>query len=1232
MIAWLLRNRLVAGILAILIVCAGVYVSPFSWQLSTPRNPVAVDALPNLGENQQIVFTEWPGRSPQDVEDQVSYPLTVNLMGVAGVKDVRSVSMFGFSSIAVIFEEDVDFYWSRTRILEKISSMPSSALPAGVQPQLGPDATGLGQVFWYTIEGRNRSGQPVGGWDLDEIRSVQDWYVRYGLMQAEGVSEVASVGGFVREYQVDVHPQALREYGLSIQDVENAVRQANLEVGAGNTEINGVDYLVRGEGFITSLEELRSATVKQLPNHRSIRISDVATVSFGPARRRGALDVDGAEAVGGVVTVREGANPYEVIQRVQEEVQQIGRSLPAKAIVDWRETSAQTVVNFAQQQGLPLFPGSHPQADDSEPTHDAWANWLKAHPERVWPEWLSESQLTIVPFYDRSDLIQETLGTLENALSHQLWVTAAVVLLLLLHFRSALAISAMLPLAVLLTFAVMKVMNIEANIVALAGIAIAIGTIVDMAIIVTENVYRHARGSDATNKERTQSVARATKEVAPAVFTAIITTVISFIPVFALTGAEGKLFTPLAYTKTIVLLASVLVAVVILPSLLRLLLSERFDFVDKLKHKHHKVYRVIYALLLAYIGWVLAGAWLPLGVEAGSLRNFVFVAFVFAVVVGVFKGFLYVYPHLLAFCLRFKAAFLALPVALILWAVSLYPSFQQTLMPALDEGAFLLMPTTMPHASIGEALDILSEQDRTISAIPEVERVVGKIGRADTALDPAPISMVETYIAYAPEYVVDENGRIQRFKVDAQDEFVRDEHGDLVPDDSGQPFRNWRTHIQSPEDIWQEIIAAASIPGVTSAPKLQPIETRQIMLQTGMRANTGIKVQAGTLQALEEAVLVFERILQETPGIRPASVNAERVIGQPYLVVNVDRARIQRYGLTMQQVQRTVATAIGGQSVSTSIEGRERYNMRVRYPLERRNDVEAMEQVWLTTPDGEQIPLVEVADITFEQGPQMIRTENTFLTSYVTFSSEPSLTDVAVVEAASKRIEEVLSAGGETLPAGVQYRFAGSYEQQQRAMERLSWIIPLALLLILLVLYVQFNRISSALFIFSGVAVAWSGGLVLLYLYGTDWFGNFGIPWLTAGQSMRDIFNIDTVHLSVAVWIGFLALFGIAVDDGVVMATYLKQKFERVTPVSTRELREQVIAAATRRARACLLTSATTILALLPVLSATGRGADLMLPLAIPTVGGLCFVVLSMFIVPVLWSWREERAFKRLGT
>ncbi|RUO36840.1 acriflavine resistance protein B [Aliidiomarina shirensis] len=1221
---WLLNNKLIVALLAVMIIVAGVMVAPFNWDTGTPRSPVAVDAIPNIGENQQIVFTDWPGRSPQDVDDQISYPLSVQLMGVPGVKDVRTISMFGFSSIAVIFNDDVEFYWSRSRILEKLSSLPAGTLPDNVQPALGPDATGLGQVYLYTLEGRDPQGNPTGGWDLDELRSVQDWYVRYGLLAAEGISEVASIGGFVREYQIDIDADALRYFNVSMEQVVAAVQESNIDVGARTTEINQVEYIVRGVGFIKTLADIENAVVRLASDNTPILVSDVATVGFGPAERRGALDVAGAEAVGGIVTVREGFNPLAAIENVKLRIDELADSLPARAVVDWQQASAADIRDFAEQQGLPELRSQTLNFDDHE--QKAWAEWLQAHPQDRWPEWVTLSKITVVPFYDRSTLIMETLGTLSDALTQQLLVTAAVVLILLMHLRSAITIATMLPLAVLITFIGMRLLGVEANIVALAGIAIAIGTIVDMGIIVTDNILRLRK--DKPDLDIGEVIKRGTKEVGPAVLTAIATTVISFLPVFTMTGAEGKLFTPLAYTKTLVLLAAVVLALVVVPVMLRILLSDRFRKIDAWLMARRKAYRIAYAVLVFVVILALAGLWEPLGPAAGGVRNTLFVLLIFAFVVGGFAIIIHFYEPMLRLCLRFKAAFMALPVLVVIAGFAIFPGLGREFMPSLDEGSFLLMPTTMPHASIGAALDVLSEQDKAIAAIPEVESVVGKIGRAETALDPAPVSMIETIINYKSEFKTNTNGQRINFRVNRQGEFVRDSNGELIPDSKGEPYRQWRDHIRSPDDIWDEIVRAAQVPGVTSAPRLQPIETRQLMLQTGMRAAMGVKVQAPDLEALERAAVDIEQVLRNSPAVNAASVSAERVVGKPYLELHLKRENIARYGLTIAAVQNTVATAIGGVEVTRSIEGRERYPIRVRYQRELRNDIEAMYDILVTTSSGAQIPLQELVDIRYTRGPQMIRSENTFLTAYVTFGAAAGIAEVEAVEAAAEHLRSAQARGELSLESGVSYTFAGSYQQQQSAMETLQVVIPLSLALIFILLYLQFKQVSTALMVFSGIAVAWGGGFIMLYLYGQSWFANFTIPGITQGVTLRDIFQFEVTHLSVAVWVGFLALFGIAVDDGVVMATYLQQRFSEGTSNTIESIRERTIEAGVQRVRPCLMTSATTILALFPVLTATGRGADLMIPMAIPTVGGLTFVVLTMFVVPVLYSWREEMKLK----
>jgi Cu(I)/Ag(I) efflux system membrane protein CusA/SilA len=1206
LIGFCLDNPLVVGLLTALALVWGVANAPFAWDLGPlPRDPVPVDAIPDIGENQQIVFTEWPGRSPQDVEDQITYPLTVALLGVPGVETIRSFSYFGFSSIFVIFAEDIDFYWSRSRILEKLASLPVGTVPGGVAPALGPDATGLGQIFWYTIEGRDEEGRPTGGWDLHELRSVQDWTVRYALQGVAGVSEVASVGGFVQEYQVDVDPDAMRARGVALRDVHRAVRDSNLDVGARTVEMNGIEYVVRGIGLLRSAQDLERTAVATSPERHPVYIGDIAHVGLGPALRRGALDKMGAEAVGGVVVARFGANPMEVIERVVQRIDEIAAGLPSKQLEDGRV-----------------------------------------------------SKLTIVPFYDRTRLIHETLGTLNTAIVQQVLITVVVLLVMIRHLRGSILVAGLLPLAVLTSFILMRRFGVDANIVALSGIAISIGTIVDVGIVLTENVLQPSAGPDAGESPK-ERVHRALSEVAPAVITAMSTTLVSFLPVFAMEGPEGRLFRPLAFTKTFALLAALVMALVVIPPLAYGLLMRRSESRHRPPILAWAVAAAGMALLftgppwagvlaLAYAGlelfparlpaavterreglqlavvalgfaFALALDWLPLGGERSAVANVLSVLFGIGLLLGFFAFFQRSYPDLLAWCLANKRRFAAAPLAMLLLGIAAWRDLGQEFMPALDEGSFLYMPTTMPHASIGEALDQLQTLDRRIASIPEVESAVGKLGRAESPLDPAPVSMFEIVINYHSEYRTDERGSRLHFAHDGGD-FVRDEAGELVPDAGGRPYRQWREHIRSPGDIWAEIVRVAQVPGLTSAPKLQPIAARTVMLQSGMRAPLGVRIKGPDLETLDRVGLEIERLLKQVPEIEPSAVVADRVVGKPYLEIAIDREAIARYGVSVQDVQDVVEVAIGGRTLTTTVEGRERYAVRVRYQREFRDRIDTLGNVLIQGSGGVQIPLRELSEIRYVQGPMVIKSEDTFLVSYVIFDMKSGHSEVEVVRAADHHLRQAIENGEFQVPAGVSYVFAGSFENQVRSQQRLLLIVPLALSLILLLLYLRFRSLGTSLMVFGGVAIAFSGGFLLLWLYGVPWFLDLQL----FGANLRDLLQMDPVNLSVAVWVGFIALFGIATDDGVVMATYLDQSFAKLQPSSVDEVRAATLAAGRRRIRPMLMTTATTLLALLPVLTSTGRGADIMVPMAIPAFGGMGVALLTLFVVPVLYCAREE--------
>lgn len=1251
LIRFFLENRLVAWLLMIFLIGWGISVAPFNWKIDIlPRDPVPVDAIPDIGENQQIIFTEWMGRSPQDIEDQVTYPLTSALLGIPGVTSIRSTSMFGFSSIYIIFDEDVEYYWSRSRILEKLNSLPSGLLPADVTPQLGPDATALGQVFWYTLEGQDEKGNPVGGWDLHELRSIQDYYVRLTLNSVQGVSEVASVGGHVKEYQVDLDPDAMKAYNISIMQVARALQQSNRETSANTIEFNMVEYLVRGLGYVESIDDIRH-TVVAVNDNVPVRIMDIARVNIGPAVRNmtGILDKGGVETVGGVVVARYGENPLQVIESVKRKIEEISSGLPTREMADG-----------------------------------------------------TISQVTIVPFYDRTQLIYETLGTLNDAIILQILISIIVIIVMVFHLRTSLLISALLPIAVLMSFIMMRYFGVDANIVALSGIAISIGTMVDLGIIMNENILRHMQEASDKAKNRLEIIYEASTEVAPAILTAVSTTIVSFLPVFTMQAAEGRLFTPLAFTKTFALVSALIITISFMPVL-------AYQFSGKWEWKRWKnLYEkrasrftinglaIIAGLLITfYILWwaglfiilsgvsgllqnifpervrphknlinmgitllvvliLLASEWLPIGVDRSLFINILFLTIVIALVLGLFRAFLHYYPRILIWCLTHKKLFLIIPAFLLLLGLNIwmgfgnifgfaangfdkigvnirnttvwsglyhaFPGLGREFMPALDEGSFLLMPTTMPHTGIEYNLTVLQELDRRVEAIPEVEMVVGKAGRAESPLDPAPMTMFENVITYKSEYKTDMDGRKIRFRVDSNGEFVRDEDGELIPHRRGRYYRQWRDHIESPDDIWNEITRASRFPGLTSAPKLQPIETRLVMLQTGMRAPMGLKVFGPDLLTIEDFAMQVERVLQQVPFIRSSTVFADRVVGKPYMEIRPDRQAMARHGITIEDFQMVVEVAIGGMPMTTTVEGRERYNIRARYAREFRDNPDALSEVWIKSPAGYQIPLAEVSTVEFRQGPGMIRGEDTFLVAYITFDKEPGHADLSVIQQATEMIDEKIASGELVVPQGVNFYFSGNYENQMRAERRLMLVIPLSMIVIFLILYFQFRSVATSLMIFSAIALAFSGGFMMLWLYGQEWFLNFS----AFGVNMRDLFQMDVVNLSVAVWVGFIALFGIATDDGVLIATYLQGSFKKHKPETREELHQVVMEAGQKRVRPALMTTATTLLALLPILTSSGRGADIMIPMAIPAFGGMTIALITLFLVPVLFTaWNE---------
>ncbi|MBP8777191.1 MAG: efflux RND transporter permease subunit [Bacteroidaceae bacterium] len=1265
-IKYFLENRLVTLIVLIGIIVGGLATAPFNWHGGLlPRDPVAVDAIPDVGDNQQIVATEWMGRSPKDIQDQITYPLTTSLLGIPGVKTIRSTSMFGMSFIYIIFNDNIEYYWSRSRILEKLSSLPSGTLPEGVQPSLGPDATALGQIFWYTLEGRDpKTGKPTGGWDPQELRTIQDYYVKYALSSAEGVSEVASAGGYVKEFQVDLNPEAMRSFGVSVMDVMEAVKKSNLDIGAETIEINKVEYLIRGLGYIKSLSDLENAAITSR-NNTPVRIKDVATVNYGPGTRRGGLDKEGMEAVGAVVVARYGSNPMEVINNVKAKIKETEAGMPQKVLPDGRV-----------------------------------------------------SKVTVVPFYDRTQLIKETIGTLESALTHEVLICIIVVIVLMVNLRASIVIAGMLPLAVLSTFIIMRYTGVEANIVALSGIAIAIGVMVDVGVVFMENVIRHLNFPENRGKTQGQYLVAliydSVTEVSGAISTAMLTTIISFIPVFAMQAQEGKMFHPLAYTKTFALASAFVLGLVLLPTLAYWIFSLKIPRKGLRKAANlllivagivlFSLSGIIPALALTAIGinnlcthkwkadkkqypnyiniaitllttvYLLSSEWLPLGPQNGILINMLFVAGIVTVILALLWSLVIYYERILRWCLANRLKFIAIPIFTVLFGLVIWMGFDQAFgfvakgfetvgwnsfrktifwsatsakfpgigkefMPTLDEGSYLLMPTSMPHSGVEQNLENIEKLDRRLKHIPEVELAVGKWGRVNSALDPAPIQMYENTINYRPEYMLDEDGLRERFKVDGDNRFLLlggktydpKKEFRVIPRDSliaykyGEYYRQWRPQIKNKNDIWNEIVKVTHLPGLTSAPKLQPIATRMVMLSTGMRAPMGLKISGPDLESIEKAGKTMEKALKEIPSILPASVFYDRAVGAPYLEIKLNRESMARYGVKVSDLQEIIGAAVGGMKLSTSVEGRERFPIRLRYARELRDNPESLGQILIPTSNGAQVPLNELADINYAKGAQMIQSENTFLVGYVIFDKLSGKAEVDVVNEAQKVLDHKIKEGKIVLPKGVTYQFAGNYEQQVRATSRLLIVIPISLILILLILYFRFKSITASLIHFSGVFVAFAGGFILIWLYGQDWFLNFSIE----GMNMRDLFQMHTINLSVAVWVGFIALFGIATNDGVLMGTYIHQIFLDEKPSNKDEIREAVVKSGLRRVRAASMTTAATLIALLPVLTSIGKGSDIMVPMAIPTFGGMLIQTMTMFVVPVLQCWWRELAVKR---
>jgi Cu(I)/Ag(I) efflux system membrane protein CusA/SilA len=1020
LIEWCLKNRFVVLVFTGIVILWGIYAI----------NRVPVDAIPDIGENQQIIFVDWPGRDAQTIEDQVTYPLTTRLFGIPGVKTIRASSAFGFSMIYVIFHDWVDFYWSRERILEKLQQA-KEFLPQGVVPVLGPDATGLGQVFWYTVEGE--------GYNLQELRSLQDWYIRYHLSSVEGVAEVASVGGFVKQYQIDIDPNKLLVYGVKLSDVFNAVRNSNIDVGAKVVERGGMEFIIRGVGFIKKIEDIENIVVGSY-NGTPVFIKNIAKVQIGPEFRRGVLYKADKEVVGGVVIVRYKENPLEVIKRVKQRIKEIELGLP--------------------------------------------------------------KGVKIIPFYDRTELIKRTINTLRDTLILEIIITIFTVIFFINHFRTSLIISFTLPLAVLISFIVMYYLKVDSNIMSLSGIAIAIGTLVDMGIIMSENSYRHLV-LDGGRRPRLEVILEASKEVGSAVMTAILTTVVSFIPVFALEAQEGKLFRPLAYTKTFVLLASVFIALTLTPTL---------------------------------CFYLLRGKLIP--VEEAPFSKFL----------------VRYYEKILRWILAHRKTFLSIPLIILIISMVIMTRIGREFMPPFDEGSILFMPVVSPAVSLTEAQRIMKIQNKIISSFPEVDSVVGKIGRAETATDPAPVEMFETIINLKPK-------------------------------------KYWRKGMTK-EKLIHEMDAALKFPGVANI-WTQPIVNRIDMLSTGIRTPVGVKIFGTDIKKLEQIAEEIKNIVKDVKGVE--DLYAEKITGKPYLEIIPDREKIARYGLTIRDVQDVIEMAIGGENLTTVFEGRERYTVRVRYFRELRDSPQKIRRLLVPTSTGSYIPLGQIAEIKLVEGPAMINSENGMLRAYVLMNVR-GRDMVGFVEEASKLVAKKMAG---KLPPGYSIQWSGQFENQVRARKRLSVLVPISLFINYILIFMNFKSHRKALTIFTAIPVTLAGGILLLAIYG--------------------------YNFSVAVWVGFIALFGIAVDDGVLITTYLHQVFAERKPKTKQEIIEATVYAGKARIRPAFMTTITTILALLPIFLFGGTGKEVMRPMAIPSFGGMIIEMITWFIVPTIYSWFEEK-------
>ena len=1000
-----------------------------------------LDAIPDLSDVQVIVFTEYPGQAPQVVEDQVTYPLSTAMLAVPFAKVVRGYSFFGFSFVYIIFEDGTDLYWARSRVLESLNFV-SGRLPSGVTPTLGPDATGVGWIYEYALVDK------TGAHDLAELRSIQDWHLRYELQTVPGVAEVASIGGHIRQYQVEVDPNKLTSYGLPLAQVRHAIMRSNSDIGGKLIEQAETEFMVRGRGYVTSTEDLEQVAVGADANGTPILLRNVGTVSLGPELRRGLTDLDGeGEAAAGVVIMRFGENALETIRNVKAKLAELAENLP---------------------------PG-----------------------------------VEIVTVYDRAPLIERAVDNLREKLLEQGLIVALICFAFLLHLRSAVVAILLLPFGILFSFIVMYHQGINANIMSLGGIAIAIGTMIDAGIVMVENAHKHLE-RDEGKKPRNEILIDAAVEVGPSLFFSLLIITVSFLPIFALEAQEGRLFKPLAFTKTYAMGGAALLSITVVPALMI---------------------------------WLVRGKILP---ESKNPLN---------------RAVLWAYRPMLAAALRHR--FVVLGVALILLLSSLYPlqRIGSEFMPPLNEGDLLYMPTTLPGLSITKARELVQQTDRIIATVPEVERVFGKIGRAETATDPAPLSMIETTITLKPQ-------------------------------------SEWRPGM-TPQKLIAELDSKIRFPGLTNAWTM-PIKTRIDMLSTGIKTPVGIKISGSELSVLEGIGEEIEATLREVPGT--LSVYSERVVGGNYLDFDIDREKIARYGITIGDVQDVIQTAIGGMNISQTVEGLERYPINLRYSRELRDDVSSLRRVLVSTPSGAQVPLEQLASLNFIKGPPAIKTENARPNAWVYIDLEGI--DVGTYV---KNAKEAL-AGQIDLPPGYTLNWSGQFEYLERAQQRLSLIVPITLGIIFLLLYLNFRRLSDTLLVIGALPFALVGGLFLLWALDYDF--------------------------SVAVGAGFLALAGLTAETGVIMLLFLNQARERALEAGSlntiQDLWSATVEGATYRARPLLMTVASDVIGLLPIMWGAGTGSETMRRIAAPMVGGvLTATLVTLIVIPVLFVIVHGRGLPR---